>query len=101
MKRPSKQQMWQALGCFLCVVVALLNADGIDGEFGGGWLTGPLLTMAEVGTLLFLLSMIATLVYPRVAAVVALCSSFLCMPLYLFFVEPVLFNRVFGQGHQF
>jgi hypothetical protein len=57
--------------------------------------------MADIGTLLFLLSMVVTFVYPRVAAATGVVSSMLCVPLYLFFIAPVPFNRVFGQGHEF
>ncbi len=102
MKRPAMQQVWQALGCLLCVVAALRNTGGLEGtEFSGGWLTGPLLSMADIGTLLFLLSMVVTFVYPRVAAATGIVSSMLCVPLYFFFIAPVPFNRVFGQGHEF
>ncbi len=102
MKKPEKQKLWMGVSCLICVLVVLQNIDGLEGtEFSGGWLTGPLLTMAEVGSLLFLLAMVATFVLPRVAAATAIVSSLLCVPLYLFFVAPVPFSRVFAPGHEF
>jgi MFS-type transporter involved in bile tolerance (Atg22 family) len=102
MKKPEMPQVWQAISYLLCFLLALQITDGLDGtEFSGGWLTGPLLSMADFGILLFLLALLGTFVYPRVAAVVGLASSLLCLPLYLFFLAPVPFNQVFGFGHQF
>jgi MFS-type transporter involved in bile tolerance (Atg22 family) len=102
MKKPKMGQVWQAISCILCFLLAVRITDGLDGtEFSGGWLTGPLLSMADMGILLFVFAFVATFVFPRVAAVLGLASSLLCLPLYLFFIAPVPFNRVFGFGHQF
>ncbi len=102
MKKPGKQQLWLAAGCLLCVVVALRNTNGLEGtEFSGGWLTGPLLSMTDVGTVLFVLALIVAFVYPRIAGAIGLASSLLCLPLYLYFIAPVPFNRIFGFGHEF
>jgi hypothetical protein len=100
--RPQKQQSWLAASCLACVVVALRNTNGLEGtEFSGGWLTGPLLSMADIGAALFVLALIGTFRYVRIAAAVALASSLLCLPLYLYFVAPVLFSEMFGFGHPF
>jgi len=102
MKKPEMQQVWQATSCLLCAFFALKITDGLEGtEFSGGWLTGPLLWMADIGTLLFVLALFVTFVYPRVAAAIGLASSLLSLPLYLFFIAPVPFSQVFGFGHQF
>lgn len=101
-KKPDIQQIYQASSCVLCVVLALKDTDGLEGtEFSGGWLTGPLLSMADVGTLLFVLAVVATFVFPRVAAAIGLASSLLCLPLYLFDIAPVPFAQVFARGHEF
>jgi len=90
------------ISCVVCVFVALQNTDGLEGtEFSGGWLTGPLLSMADIGTLLFVLALLVTFLYPRVGAAIGLASSLLCLPLYLFFVAPVPFARIFASGHEF
>jgi hypothetical protein len=57
--------------------------------------------MIDIGTLLFVLALIVTFMYPRIARAIALASSLLCLPLYLYFIAPVPFNQIFGFGHQF
>jgi hypothetical protein len=102
MKKPGTQQLSLALVCLVSVFVALRNSNGLDGtEFSGGWLTGPLLSMSDVGIVLFLPALIVTFVSPRVAAAIGLASSLLCLPLYLYFIAPVPFNQIFGFGHEF
>jgi hypothetical protein len=101
-KKPDIQQVYQASSCALCVFFALKITDGLEGtEFSGGWLMGPLLSMEEIGTILFVLAVVATFVFPRVAAAIGLASSLLCLPLYLFFIAPVPFAQVFASGHEF
>ena len=102
MKKPGRQQLGLALSCLVCVIVALRNTNGLEGtEFSGGWLTGPLLSMTDIGTVLFVLALIVTFLYPRIAGAIVLASSLLCLPLYLYFIVPVPFNKIFGFGHQF
>jgi hypothetical protein len=102
MEKPGKQQLWLAVTCLVCVIVALRNTDGLEGtEFSGGWLTGPLLSMTGIGTVLFVVALIVTFMYPRIAGAIGLASSLLCLPLYLYFIAPVPFNQIFGFGHQF
>jgi len=102
MKKPQKLQLWLAVSCLACVVVVLSNTNGLEGtEFSGGWLTGPLLSMADIGALLFVLALIVTFRTPKVAGVLGLASSLLCLPLYLYFMAPVPFSEIFGFGHQF
>ena len=89
MKKPGKQQFGLALSCLVCVIVALRNTNGLEGtEFSGGWLTGPLLSMTDIGIVLFVLALIVTFLYPRIAGAIGLASSLLCLPLYLYFIAP-------------
>jgi hypothetical protein len=102
MKKPGKQQIWLAICCLVSAFVALQNTDGFEGtEFSGGWLTGPLLSMVGIGTVLFLLAFVVGFLHPRVAAAIALVSWLLCLPLCLYFTAPVPFNQIFGFGHEF
>jgi hypothetical protein len=102
MKKPQKLQLWLAVSCLACVVVVLRNTNGFEGtEFSGGWLTGPLLSMADIGAVLFVLALIVTFSAPQVAEALGLASSLLCSPLYLYVIAPVPFNEIFGFGHQF
>jgi len=57
--------------------------------------------MIDIGSVLFVLALIVSLVYPRIAGAIGLVSSLLCLPLYLYFIAPVPFNRMFGFGHEF
>jgi hypothetical protein len=102
MKKPGTQQLALAIVCLVGAFVALQNTNGLEAtEFSGGWLTGPLLSMADIGTVLFLLALVVTFAYPRIAAAIGLASSLLCLPLYLYFTAPVPFDQIFGFGHEF
>jgi hypothetical protein len=102
MQKPGKQQLWLAVSCLVCVIAALRNTSDLEGtEFSGGWLTGPLLSMIDIGTVLFVLALIVTFIFPRIAGAIGLASSLLCLPLYLYFIAPVTFSQIFGVGHQF
>jgi hypothetical protein len=83
----------------LCVLLALQITGGHDGaEFSGVWLTGPLLSMEDIGSSLFIIAVVPTFVFPRVAAVIGLASSVFCLPLYLCLVAPVPFAQIFARG---
>ena len=101
LRKPDRRQFAQAGSCVVCVLVMLRVTDLRETEFSGGWLTGPLLTLADIGTLLFLLALIAAFVFPRVAAATSLAASLLSLPLCLFFIAPVPFAHVFASGHEF
>jgi hypothetical protein len=89
----------------LCACLAWQVTSGYEGtEFSGGWLTGPLLSMEEIGTVLFILAIVLTFVFPRVAAAIGLVASVLCLPLYFFISSLLLlshFAQVFARGHVF
>jgi hypothetical protein len=92
-----RQKLLQTASCLVCVVVAQRNSFGFGGtEFSGGRLTGPILDALDIGSLLFVLALALTFVRPRIAAVLAIVASLLCLPLYLYFTAPGLFRRVFG-----
>lgn len=91
------QQLLQAATCLLCAAVAWKSPVGwgLGGtEFGGGRVTGPLLDMHDIGTLLFPLALLLTFMYPRVAAAIAFAASVLSLPLYLYFAAPGPFRWV-------
>jgi hypothetical protein len=95
MKKHAKQKLWQAITCLACAALTWTFADDLGAsEFGGGRVTGPLLTMFYCGTLLFVAALVATFVYPRVAAAIALTASLFCLPLYLYFTAPGPFRWV-------
>ena len=100
-----KNRQTAILACTCCLVsagIALHNTDGLDGtEFSGGWLTGPLLSMSDLAILLFILNILVTFFFRRIAAAIALTGSLLCLPLYLYFTAPVPFGNIFAFGHEF
>ena len=96
------QRLWLAISCLASLVIQFLNTDSVEGtEFSGGWLTGPLLTMADMAVALFALALILAFWRLRIAAALALAASVLCLPLYLYFIAPVPFAQIFAAGHQF
>jgi hypothetical protein len=100
-KKNGTQHLSLAIMCVVGVMVALQNTRGLAGtEFSGGWLTGPLLSMTDVGAVLFLLALGVTFAYSRVAAAIGLASALLCLPLYLFLTAPGPFSKIFGFGHE-
>ena len=102
MRKPDVWQVVLASTFAGCAFLEWQITDGLDGtEFSGGWLTGPLLSMAEVGIVLFILSFLLVLPVPRIAAVSGLISSLLSLPLCCFFIAPVPFAKVFAPGAEF
>jgi hypothetical protein len=102
MRKPDAWQVFQATSFLLCFCLALRVTSGLDGtEFSGGWLTGPLLSMADVGIVLFVPAFLLIFVMSRLAAAIGLLSSLLCVPLCCFFIAPLPFAHVFARGHEF
>jgi len=82
--------------CVLCFVIGWIVVEPLsDTEFGGGTLTGPLLTMSDWGWLLFAVSAIGVFFLRRAAAAMALVACVLSSPAYLYLTAPGLFRRVF------
>src|ERR1700674_5277675 len=90
-----KQELWQAGSCLVCIVVAWIHLDDLgNSEFGGGWLS-PFFAMANNGSDLFIPAIALTFFYRRIAAVIALIASLLCLPLNLYFIAPGPFRWAF------
>jgi hypothetical protein len=83
--------------CVVCALVGGLFAFPLGAsEFGGGTVTGPLLSLHGFSLFLFLLSAVSMFFLPRIAAAIGLCAVAASLPLYLFFLAPGLFRAVFG-----
>lgn len=88
--------MGQAIACLSSTVVLWLHLDDFGvSEFGGGRLTGPLFKMAELGSLLFMLSLLLTFFLRRTAAAIALAATLLCFPFYLYILMPGPYRWIF------
>src|SRR5260370_34982270 len=94
------QKMWQAASCLLSALVAIRYSNGLgETEFAGGRVTGPILDLFYSGTLLFVLALLLTFIYRRIAAAIALAASLFCLPLYLDFTARAPFRSVFAGQH--
>jgi len=60
----------------------------IGTEFAAGEVTGPLLVVHFMGSVLFVFALVLAFIRPRMAALGALAASLLCLPIYLYFVNP-------------
>src|SRR5580658_7277345 len=90
-------KMIQAASYLICAAVAFKYSFDIVGtEFGSGMVTGPLLTSHVNGSILFILASILIFIYRRAASISAMLASLLCLPLYLYFVAPGLFQEIFA-----
>jgi hypothetical protein len=95
MRKLSKEKAWQAVACLACTVVLWIHLDDFRAsEFSGGWLTGPLLGMAELGSLFFVAALVVIFFLRRTSATIALVAVLLCFPLYLYILIPGLFRRI-------
>jgi predicted MFS family arabinose efflux permease len=88
--------MWQAIACLACIAVLWIRLDDYGAsEFSGGWVTGRLLDMADVGSLFFLVASLLTFFLRRIAATIALAAVLLCFPFYLYILVPGLYLWIF------
>jgi Na+(H+)/acetate symporter ActP len=96
MEKLSKNKVWQATAFLVCAGVLWTRLIGFDAsEFSGGRITGKLFTMAEVGSLLFLVALLLTIFYRRVAAAIALAATLLGLPFYLYILMPGPNRQIF------
>jgi len=99
MQKLTTQKLWLDVGCVLCAVLTWKYPTGLEGtEFSGGQITGPMLNMFDIGTLLFVLALATTFLFPRIASIVALLASLLCFPLYFYFTAPGPFRRILAAN---
>jgi hypothetical protein len=94
---PLTFKRWIALCCCISLLVAWTLIYGIEAsEFGGGRITGTLLTMAEIGVFFFVLALLLTWRYSGLAAVNASFASLCTLPIYLYLVFPGLIQKLLG-----
>ena len=95
-----KQNLLQGAICLICGIVLYRFALPLEGtEFSGGTLTGRLLSLSMVSMALFLLAMVVTFFVRRFGALIALAGCILGLPIYLYFVAPGPFRKVFGGNY--
>jgi hypothetical protein len=96
MQKVLEGKVVHAIACLVCLAVlwAQMNDFGAS-EFIGGWLTGALFYMAELGSLLFLVTIMQTFFLRRTAAAIAVAATLLCLPFYLYILMPGPFRWIF------
>ena len=96
MERLIKQKVCQAIACLACAGVLWIHLDDFGAsEFSGGRRAGKLFTMVDLGSVLFLVALFLTIFFPRVAAVIVLTATLLCLPSYLYILIPGPYRRIF------
>jgi hypothetical protein len=81
MEKLNKQKVWQAATCLACVGVLWIHLDDFGAsEFSGGRLTGKLFTMADLGSLLFLVALLLTMFFPRLVGAALLAYTYFLAP---------------------
>ncbi|HZR64015.1 MAG TPA: hypothetical protein VFA85_02650 [Terriglobales bacterium] len=97
--QPRKQMLGkfaQAGICFLYLITSWNFSLRLDeSEFSGGRVTGPLLNISDVGSLLFIVVLLLMFFFNRVSAAIMVLAAFLSLPLYIYFIAPGPFRWVF------
>jgi len=91
---------WKKAALMILLLLSLRvlwsSASGVDGtEFSGGWLTGRLLDLCDIGMLALIPALIAAYWFPRVSASITLLAGLSCLPLLLYFLALGPFRMVF------
>jgi hypothetical protein len=90
-----KGKLGQALVSMICLLLAWKMTDGLEGsEFGGGTITGPVLSMVDAAILFFLLSLLLVFWLRRASALLTGVGCLLCLPLNLPLLAPGPFRRI-------
>jgi len=94
-----RSRILPASASLLCAIVTAYRQLYLEGtEFSGGTLTGQLLNLSDLGSSVFALAALLLLWRPRVGAALSVVGSLSCLPLYLYFLVPGVFYKVFpGQ----
>jgi hypothetical protein len=96
MTRDRLVRMFQAVVCIVCALLLWRYTKPLGGsEFSAGRITGTLLDMAELAMALFLIAPAANFFKRRLSGLIGLVASALALPLYLYFVAPGPFRRIF------
>ena len=85
-----------AAGCLLgAIAVTKSCSDLLGTELEGGTVTGPMLYAALISKVLFIVTLILAILWPRMAIVSGVTASLFCLPLYVYRTLPALFRVIF------
>lgn len=97
MKKLGNLEAVQGGSCLLCAVILWRELDVLGpSEFSGGYVSGPLLRIADVACFLFLLGLGLTFAFRRTAAALLISATLLCWPLYLYLTFPGVVRKITG-----
>jgi hypothetical protein len=100
MEKLSRNTVWQAAAYLACTGVLWIRLDAFGAsEFSGGRITGKLSTIADLGFLLFLVALLLTIFFRRVAAAIALAATMLCLPFYIYILAPGPCRQIFKSEY--
>lgn len=96
MNRDLRRRLTLVAICLFCaIMVCTYSGDLGASEFSGGRVTGPLLSVYDTGSLMFIFAIPLTFFFRRIAAALIVLASLLCLPLYFYFTTPGPFRRLF------
>jgi hypothetical protein len=91
----TKEAFIASATCLISVILVFRFAVPIEAaEFGGGGVTRHLVDLEEIGVLLFVVAIVLSFLYARLASIAAITACFLCLPFYIYFIIPGLFRRI-------
>lgn len=100
MKRPSMLQVWYIGSILACIAIEWLRLEDLGAsEFRGGRVTGTLLSEGRIGAVLLFAGLLIAAFRPKVAVAISTLGCLALLPLYLYFLFPGVFQRVF-PGNQ-
>jgi hypothetical protein len=90
------RNVWQPAGSLVCAVLVWRYGVPLWGtELMGGRITGPILSMSDIGILLFVVALPIAFASRRISGAVTVLASLLCLPLYFYFTAPGPFRWLF------
>jgi len=97
-RRASGRKVWLAGSCLVCIALTwMYGGPGLEGsEFSGGYITGHILNLSNVGLVLMIAALVLSFFYERLAGFIAVAGSLFCLPFYIYFVAPGLFRDLFN-----
>ena len=96
MRALTKQRLWQAGICLICLVFVSRELE-IAGptEFRGGYITGPLFRLADWGWASFVVGLLVAIKYQRIASVLFLAAALFCFPMFSYDVFRGYIDKIF------
>ena len=97
MKDRLQQKLSLFVVCLLCLILVGQFTSGLEGaEFSAGRLTGVLVTMSDLGFLLFVVALFSMFFLPRFGSAVVISAALVNLPIYFYCSTPGPFRFIVG-----